>query len=115
MAGLLQDLRLALRQLRRNPGFSITATAMLTVAICANSTVFSWISGTMLNPVPGSRDTRGLVSLMRGERNISPVPPLSYPDYRDLREQNHSFVGLLAYHHDWITLTQPTPQPRLQS
>ena len=105
MAGLLRDLRLALRQLRRNPGFLITATAMLTVAICANSTVFSWISGTMLNPVPGSHDTRGLVSLMRGQRNISPVPPLSYPDYRDLREQNHSFIGLLAYHHDWITLT----------
>ena len=78
---------------------------MLVVAICANSTVFSWIDGTMLRPIPGARDTGDLVSLQRGERNFSPVPPLSYPDYRDLREQNHTFTGILAYHHDWITLT----------
>lgn len=100
-----RDVRYALRQLRKSPGFTITATAMLTVAICANSTVFSWIDGTMLRPIPGARDTGDLVSLQRGERNFSPVPPFSYLDYRDLREQNHTFAGLLAYHHDWITLT----------
>jgi len=100
-----RDVRYALRQLRKSPGFSITATAMLAVAICANSTVFSWIDGTMLRPIPGARDTGDLVSLQRGERNFSPVPPFSYLDYRDLREQNHTLAGMLAYHHDWITLT----------
>src|SRR6201987_1451023 len=100
-----RDIRYALRQLRKSPGFSITATAMLAVAICANSTVFSWIDGTMLRPIPGARDTGDLVSLQRGERNFSPTPPFSYLDYRDLREQNHTFAGILAYHHDWITLT----------
>src|SRR6201994_4381329 len=105
MAGLLQDVRFALRQLRKNPGFTITATLMLAVAICANSTVFSWIDGTMLRPIPGARDKGDLVSLQRGERNFSPTPPFSYLDYRDLREQNHTLTGMLAYHHDWITLT----------
>src|SRR6201992_2164747 len=100
-----RDLRYALRQLRKSPGFTITATAMLAVAICANSTVFSWIDGTMLRSIPGARDTGDLVSLQRGERNFSPVPPFSYLDYRDLREQNHTFDGILAYHNDWITLT----------
>jgi len=100
-----RDVRYALRQLRKSSGFTITATAMLTVAICANSTVFSWIDGTMLRPIPGARDTGELVSLQRGERNFSPTPPFSYPDYRDLREQNHTLTGMLAYHHDWITLT----------
>src|SRR5579872_853567 len=100
-----RDLRYALRQLRKSPGFTITATAMLAVAICANSTVFSWIDGTMLRPIPGARDAGDLVSLQRGERNFSPTPPFSYLDYRDLREQNHTFAGILAYHHDWITLT----------
>ena len=100
-----RDLRYALRQLRRSPGFTITATAMLTVAICANSTVFSWIDGTMLRPIPGARDTGDLVSLQRGERNFSPTPPFSYLDYRDLCEQNHTFTGMLAYHNDWIALT----------
>src|SRR5579862_6108336 len=100
-----RDVRYAVRQLRKSPGFTITATAMLAVAICANSTVFSWIDGTMLRPIPGARDTDDLVSLQRGERNFSPTPPFSYLDYRDLREQNHTFTGILAYHHDWITLT----------
>ena len=100
-----RDVRYALRQLRKSPGFTITATAMLAVAICANSTVFSWIDGTMLRPIPGARDSDDLVSLQRGERNFSPTPPFSYLDYRDLREQNHTFAGILAYHHDWITLT----------
>jgi len=100
-----RDVRYALRQLRKSPGFTITATAMLAVAICANSTVFSWIDGTMLRPIPGARDTGELVSLQRGEQTLSPTPPFSYLDYRDLREQNHSFNGILAYHHDWITLT----------
>src|SRR5882724_2861397 len=100
-----RDVRYALRQLRKSPGFTITATAMLAVAICANSTVFSWIDGTMLRPIPGARDTGELVSLQRGERNFSPTPPFSYIDYRDLREQNHTFTGILAYHNDWIALT----------
>jgi hypothetical protein len=65
MAGLLQDVRFALRLLRKNLGFTITATEMLAVAIGANSTVFSWISGTMLSPIPGARDAGDLVSLVR--------------------------------------------------
>jgi predicted permease len=100
-----RDVRYALRQLRKSPGFSITATVMLAVAICANSTVFSWIDGTMLRPIPGAIDTGELVSLQRGERNFSPTPPFSYLDYRDLREQNRTFAGMLAYHNDWIALT----------
>src|SRR6201993_239195 len=100
-----RDVRYAFRQLRKSPGFTITATAMLAVAICANSTVFSWIDGTMLRPVPGARYAGDLVSLQRGERNFSPTPPFSYLDYRDLREQNHTLTGILAYHNDWITLT----------
>jgi predicted permease len=100
-----RDVRYALRQLRKSPGFTITATVMLAVAICANSTVFSWIDGTMLRPIPGARDTGDLVSLQRGEQTLSPTPPFSYLDYRDLREQNHTFAGILAFHHDWITLT----------
>jgi predicted permease len=100
-----RDVRYALRQLRKSPGFTIASTAMLAVAICANSTVFSWIDGTMLRPIPGARDTGELVSLQRGERNFSPTPPFSYLDYRDLREQNHTLTGMLAYHNDWIALT----------
>ena len=111
MAGLLRDTRFAVRQLRRNLGFTIAATVMLAVAICANSTVFSWINGTMLHPIPGARHTGELVSVMRGAWSTSPTPPLSYLDYRDLRDQNQSLTGLLAYHSDWITLTRAGAAP----
>jgi len=105
MAGLLQDIRFALRQLRKSPGFTLTAVLMLALAICGNSTVFSWIDGTMLHPIPKALNTSELVSVMRGQWSTSPAPPLSYLDYRDLRERNRTLSGMLAYHHDWLTLT----------
>ena len=77
MAGLLGDVRFALRQLRKSPGFTFTAVLMLALAICANSTVFSWIDGTMLNPIPKAHNTSELVSVMRGQWNTSPAPPFS--------------------------------------
>jgi predicted permease len=111
--GLLQDIRFALRQLRKNPAYTIATIVMLAVAICANSTVFSWIDGTMLHPIPGARDTSSLVSVMRGQWNISPTPPFSYLDYRDLRDQNHSLEGLIGYHHDWLALTSGATPERI--
>lgn len=105
MAGLLQDVRYALRQLRKSPGFTSTAVLMLALGICANSTAFSWINGTLLHPIPNAQSPGELVSLLRGERMNSPAPPLSYLDYRDLRDHNQSFSGMLAYRHDWLALT----------
>src|SRR5271157_5714148 len=101
MTGLLHDLRYALRQLWRSPYFTATAILMLALGICATSTAISWIEGTMLNPVPGAGDTGRLVTIMRGTWNISPTPPFSYPDYRDLRDDNRTFSGILGYHHEW--------------
>jgi predicted permease len=111
MAGLFQDIRYALRQLVKSPAFTLAAVAMLALGICANGTVFSWINSTMLHPIPGASKTGELVSLMRGERNESPSPPFSYPDYRDLRDNNHSFAGILAWHHDWMSLTGGSDTP----
>lgn len=111
MAGLFHDIRYALRQLLRSPGFSLASILMLALGISATSTALSWIEGTMLNPVPGARDAGGLVTVMRGLWNISPSPPLSYPDYRDLRSENRTFSGILAYHHEWATMTvRDSPQ-----
>jgi len=105
MTGILRDLRFALRQLLKSPGFTAAAVAMLALGICASATVFSWINATLLHPVPGARDTGQLVTVLRGDWNTSPSPPLSYPDYRDLRQMNRSFSGMLGYHADWATLT----------
>src|SRR6516164_6064552 len=105
MKNLIQDARYSLRILIKNPGLPSLAVLTLALGITANSTIFSWINSTLLNPIPGVAYTSDLVTVMRGERSEHPTPPLSYLDYRDLRDNNHSFSGLLAWHHDWVSLT----------
>src|SRR5271157_6650245 len=105
MGNLTQDLRFGFRVLAKNPGLPMLAVITLALGIAANSTIFSWINSTLLNPIPGVSDTGDLVTVMRGERSEHPTPPFSYLDYRDLRDNNRSFVGLLGYHDDYMSLT----------
>jgi len=105
MNTLIQDTRYGIRMLAKSPGFTAVAVITLALGIGANSTIFSWISSTLLDPIPGIRDTGQLVSVMRGERSEHPTPPFSYPDYVDLRTRTQSFSGLLAYHDDYVSLT----------
>ena len=105
MTGLVQDLRYALRQLRRAPGFTVTAIITLALGIGATSTILSWISATLFNPIPAASGTGRMLTFMRGERTEHPTPPLSYPDYVDLRQGVKSFSGILAYHEDFISIT----------
>jgi putative ABC transport system permease protein len=105
LRNLLQDARYGIRILLRRPGLPVLAALTLALGIAANSTIFSWIDATLLDPIPGVTHTSGMVTVMRGERSEHPSPPFSYPDYRDLREANHSFSGLLAYHHEYASIT----------
>jgi predicted permease len=102
---MLRDARYALRMLTKAPGFTLVAVLTLALGIAANSTIFSWISATLLDPIPGVTHTSDLVTVMRGERSDHPTPPFSYLDYRDLRDQNRSFAGLLAHHFDFMSIT----------
>jgi predicted permease len=105
MSTLLQDLKYGFRVLAKSPGFVAVCTLTLGLGIGANSTIFSWINSTLLNPLPGVKRSTELVSLTRGVRE-SPNPPFSYADYKDLRERNRSFSGMLGYHiGDSIALT----------
>jgi putative ABC transport system permease protein len=105
MSTFIQDLRYGLRMLAKNPGFTAVAVLTLALGIAANSTIFSWINSTILDPVPGVSHTSDLVTVMRGERSEHPTPPFSWPDFKDLRDRSRTFSGLLAYHQDYVSLT----------
>ena len=104
MKSILQDIRYARRTLLKSPGFTVVATLTLALGIGANSTIFSWINSTLLNPLPGVRHMEGLVSLTRAGTTI-PELIFSYPDYVDLRDRNRSFSGLAAFKNCRVSLT----------
>src|SRR5579872_3572314 len=103
MNGLMQDVQYALRQLRRYPGFTAIAVLTLAVGIGANASIFSLVDQVLLKRLPvrepgrlvmlrftGS-DTGHTDSYGGNERDY-----FSYPMYRDLRDQNTVFEGMLA-------------------
>jgi len=92
---VIQDIKYGLRMLARNPGFTVLAVLTLALGIGANSTIFSWINSTLLNPIPGASSTSEILSLSRGGTARNPVS-FSYLDYADLRDRNRSFSGLIA-------------------
>ena len=85
------DLRYAMRQLIKSPGFAITAIVTLAVAIAANAIVFSVLNALVLRPLnlPGADR---LVAIQN-----SGEPFNSYPDYRDLLARNKAFDGIALY------------------
>jgi macrolide transport system ATP-binding/permease protein len=86
------DVHFALRQLRRSPGFTITAVLTLALAIGANAVVFSLLNALILRPVNVPQGQ----NLYLIERGSERAPSNSYPDYVDLRDRNRSFDGLAA-------------------
>ena len=95
MSTLLQDFRYGVRVLLKSPGFSIIAILTLALGIGANSTIFSWINSTVLNPIPGVANTSVLAELAAGKEDDP--SPISYPDYVDLRDHNRSLANLMVF------------------
>jgi putative ABC transport system permease protein len=104
MNGILQDLRYALRQLRKSPGFTAVAVITLALGIGANTAIYTLLDQALLRSLP-VRDPQQLVMLHftgRDEGHLhdnggSSGDYFSYPMYRDLRAGSpSSFSGLLA-------------------
>ena len=101
---VLQDLRFALRQLRRAPGFAATAVLTLALGIGANTAIFSLLDQALLRSLP-VRDPSSLVVLetnnavWNGSSSVnggSEKAYFSYPMYKELRDRSQPFAGLIA-------------------
>jgi hypothetical protein len=103
MGGLTQDLRYALRQLHKNPGFAVVAVLTLALGIGANTALFSVVNGVLLNPLSFPHPEQ-LVWLAE---KVPPFPlfTISYPNFLDWVRMNHTFQALAAYRQNNFNLT----------
>ncbi|MEP6690535.1 MAG: ABC transporter permease, partial [Gemmatimonadaceae bacterium] len=102
---LRQDVVFAARQLRRNPGFTTVAAVVLALGIGATTTIFSVVNGVLLRPLPLHEPQR-IVRLYESGDN----EPVSWLDYRDWREQSHSFEEMALLSNITANLTAERPE-----
>lgn len=98
METLKRDIAYALRQMYRNPGFTLAVILMLALGIGANTAVFSVASQVILRPLP-FREPGQLVHIRYGEPSLEEEPvQFSVPEFKDFQAQNRTFTGLMEYH-----------------
>lgn len=92
---MLQDIRFAIRTLRRNPGYALAALLTLMLGIGANAAVFSVVYGILLAPLPYGEPDR-LVRLYDESARGRPMST-SWRTFEDWRERARSFDGMVAH------------------
>ena len=100
MSTILQDLRFAIRQLLKSPGFTTVAVLTLALGIGTNTTFFSVIDGLLLSPPANVMAPDRLVTLYQTLAKGGPdsyMPTWSYPDYLYFQNGNAVFSELAAY------------------
>jgi hypothetical protein len=90
MTGALQDVRYALRQLRKSPGFTTVAVLTLTLGIGANTAVFSIVESVLLRPLP-FQDSARLFAIWATQKDQRDKIGASMPEFQDYKDQSHSF------------------------
>jgi len=111
MNSFLQDFRYALRRLRSTPGFTIIAVLTLALGIGANTAIFTVIDAVLLRPLP-YQDPGKLVLLSEHTPRF-PLLSVSYQNFVDWRDQNHSFAAMGAVRNFGVTLTGAGEPERL--
>ena len=102
---LALDVRFAVRQLVKNPGFSLTATMMLALGFCASLAIFGFVDAALIKPLP-YRNPGTLMHVTESTEQI-PRANLSYLDYLDWKRANTVFTALEAYNGRAYLLSTP--------
>src|SRR5262245_62091644 len=92
----LLDLRYAVRLLRRNPLFTMTAALSLAIGIGSTTTIFTVANGLLLRTATGVTDPGSLVDINRTNGQFG-VNPVSLWDYRDIRDRATTLDGIYWY------------------
>ncbi len=98
-----QDLRYALRTMRKNPGFTAVAMLTLSLGIGANTAIFSVVNGVLLRPLPYPNADRLL--LIYENSKGSSRDSVAYPNYLDWRRESRAFADMGAYRSDAFNFT----------
>lgn len=88
------DARFALRQMARNPGFTVTAMAMLALGMGASTAIFGFVDAALIRPLPYAEPNR-LVDV--DESGSRPRENISYDDYQDWKTMNRTLSSLDVY------------------
>lgn len=96
IGSIYQDLRYALRMLRKNPGFSLIVVATLALGIGANAAMFSLTDRVLLQRLPVSNPDQLAVLVTRSPADSEGDESFSYPMYQDLRDRNDVFSGVIV-------------------
>jgi macrolide transport system ATP-binding/permease protein len=92
LESIIADLRYTLRQVRRAPGFAVTAIIVLALGIGASVAIFAFVDAALLEPLPYA-DPNRLMAVNESSAE-SPLWPLTYPDFVDWQHMNKSLSSL---------------------
>ncbi|HWE85694.1 MAG TPA: ABC transporter permease [Terracidiphilus sp.] len=103
---ILHDVRYAVRQMRRAPGFALTVVLTLALGVGVATAVFCVIDAVILRPLPFAQQERIVAIETRSRSGYQ--QPASWPSYEDERAQSHEFAALAGYV-DYFQSTMDTP------
>ena len=107
----MMDLRYAFRTLLANPGFTAVAVLCLALGIGVNGAIFSIVDGVLLQPYPYPEADRIVVlNSTNPKRNVNRTG-LSYPDFKDWRDQNAAFSAMAAFQGRSLTIADGAGEP----
>jgi macrolide transport system ATP-binding/permease protein len=93
---LINDIRFALRQLRKDLEFTTTAVMMLALGICSSVAIFAFVDAALLKPLP-YKDSARLLGVYEKIEPFCKLCNLSWPDYLDWRQRNTTMSSLDVY------------------